>query len=264
MQTPAGQSGLQNQEALTGFAEQCIRSHPNSVVADQGMPRFVGIRSNQMVSGLDGQALGSGRDQERRGALVYWHIGIADRYDDKERGDGRVGGEVLSSVDHPVRAVADRTGGEDPWIGAALRLRHRKARKDLPGKQSGQIAVLLILCSEAGDDLGIAGVGRLCSEHDRRPRAATQNLVDQRQLDRTEALPTQFGSQMWCPQAIVADLLFQWVDDAAPLVVQRQEFTAWKQHFEGLDLRMHKLADPVEFLLELRFGGEVPRHSNTP
>src|SRR5580693_895771 len=224
------------------------------------MARFVRVRADQMMGGFDGQSFGAGRDQERRGAAVNGHLGIVDRYDDEERGDGSIGGEVLSPGDDPVIAIAYGTGGEDARIGAALGLRHRETREYLARQEPGQITVFLILGSEARDDLGVSGVRRLGPEHDRRPRAAAQNFVDQRQLDRPEALPAEFWAQMRCPQAIVADLLFEWIDNAPPLVVQRQELAAREQHFEGFDLLAYKLANPVEFLLELRFGGEVPGH----
>jgi hypothetical protein len=62
------------------------------------------------------------------------------------------------------------------------------------------------------------------------------------------------------PQAIVANLLLERIDDPAPLLVERQELAARKQHLEGFHLLAHELADPVQLLLELRFGGEVPGH----
>src|SRR5262249_25557855 len=107
-------------------------------------------------------------------------------------------------------------------------------------------------------------VGCLRSEYDRRPRAAAQDLVDQRQLHRAEALPAQLRAQMRCPQAVVANLLLEWIDDAPALVVQRQELATPEQHTERFHLLAHKLGDPCQLLLELRLGGEGPRHSNTP
>ena len=260
VQPPAGQSGLQDQEALAGLAEQRGRRHPHVVVVHQRMARLVRVGADQMVVGLDLEARGVRRDQERRCAVMHRHVGVGDRDDDEERRDGCVAGEVLSAGDHPVVAVADGAGGEDPGVGTALRLGHREAGEDLTGQQAGQVAVLLVLGAEAGDDLGIAGVGRLGAEHDRRPRAAAQDLVDQRQLDRAEALPAEFRAEVRRPQTLVANLLFERVDDPAPLVVQRQKFAAGEQHLQRLDLFADELADPVELLLEFRFGREVPRH----
>jgi hypothetical protein len=141
-----------------------------------------------------------------------------------------------------------------------LRLCHREAREDFTGEQAGQVAVLLILSAEPGQYFGVAGVGGLGSEHDRRPRAAAEYLVDQCELDRAEALPAEFGPQMRRPQSVVTNLLFERVDDSATFVIERQEFAAGKQHLQRLHLLPNELANPVEALLELRFGGEVPCH----
>lgn len=62
MQPPAGQPGLQDQEALSGLAEQGVGGHPHIVVVHQGMPRLVRVGAHQVVVGLQHQALGAGRD----------------------------------------------------------------------------------------------------------------------------------------------------------------------------------------------------------
>jgi hypothetical protein len=251
---------LQDQEALAGLAEQRGGRHPHVVIVDQRMARLVRVGADQMVGGLDLEARGVGRDQERRSAVMHRHVRIGDRDDDEERGDGCVAGEVLSPGDHPVVAVADGPGGEDARVGSALRLGHREAGEDFTGQQPRQVAFLLVFGAEAGDDLRVAGIGCLGSEHDRRPRAAAQDLVDQRQLDRAEALPAEFRTEVRRPQPLVADLLFERVDDFAALVVQRQELTAGEQHLQRLDLFADELADPVELFRELGFGREVPCH----
>src|SRR5581483_4190640 len=132
----------------------------------------------------------------------------------------------------------------------------------LAGQQPLEVAVLLVLGAEACDDLSVAGVGCLRAEYDWRPGATPENLVDQRQLHRAEALPAQLGAQMRCPQALFADLLFEWVDYPAPLVGQGQELTAREQHLERFHLFADELADPIQLLLKLGFGRKVPRHPN--
>src|SRR5436305_10160203 len=66
------------------------------------------------------------------------------------------------------------------------------------------------------------------------------------------------------PQTLVANLLFERVDDSAPLVVKWQEFATGKQHLQGLHLVANELADPVELFGEIGFGREVPRHVDAP
>ena len=62
MQPTARQPGLQDQEALAGLTEQCVRGHPYPVVVHQGMTRFMRVRSDQMMVGFDFQAGGARRN----------------------------------------------------------------------------------------------------------------------------------------------------------------------------------------------------------
>ena len=165
---------------------------------------------------------------------------------------------IQSSPSRTARVVNTR-GSDPPW-GSVI----EKVEKISPDSKPGQVLVLLFLGAEPGDDLGIAGVGGLGAEDDRRPGCPAEDLVDQGELHRAESLTTEVGSQMRRPQALVAHLLLERVDDAAPFVVQRQEFAAGEEHFEGFDLLADELPDPLEFLLELRFDGKVECHVSTP
>ncbi len=228
------------------------------------MARFVRIGADQVMVGLDGEAGCPGRNQEGRRTVVHRHVRVGDGDHDEERSDRGVGGEEFLPGDHPVVAVADRTGGEDARICAALGFGHGEAGEDLSGQQTGQVPVLLFLGAEAGQDLCVAGVGCLGPEDDRRPRAAAQNLVDQCQFHRAETLPAEFRAEMRCPQPLFAYLLFERIDDAAALVVQWQEFATGEQHLERFHLFAHEIAHPLEFLLKFRLGGEVPCHRIAP
>jgi hypothetical protein len=59
---------------------------------------------------------------------------------------------------------------------------------------------------------------------------------------------------MWCPQTFVANLLFERVDDPAPLVAQREELAASEEDLQRFHLVTDEAADPLELLLELRLG----------
>ena len=65
------------------------------------------------------------------------------------------------------------------------------------------------------------------------------------------------------PQALVLHLLLQRVDDRLDLRVAGPH-RAGEDEVEGLDLLLAELLDPVELLLELRIGREVPRHAISP
>ena len=64
----------------------------------------------------------------------------------------------------------DGAGLEHRRVGAGVGLGHRVAGEDLAVEQRLEVALLLLGRAVVGDDLGVAGVGRLAAEHDRRPR----------------------------------------------------------------------------------------------
>ena len=86
------------------------------------------------------------------------------------------------------------------------------------------------------------------------PELSRLMVTDRTWSNRAEALPAQLGAQMWCPQALVANLLLEWVDNAASLVGKREKFAAREEHFERFHLVADKLANPDQLLLELGFG----------
>ena len=111
-----------------------------------------------------------------------------------------------------------------------------------------------------GEDLGVAGVGRLAAEHRRGPAGPAEDLVEQRQLDLAVALAAELGAQVGGPQAMVPDLLLQRPQDRhgfGVLLVVRVE----RHQVERLELVDHEFFDPVQFLLVFRVGFEVPHDS---
>ena len=116
------------------------------------------------------------------------HVGVGDGHDDEERRRLRVRREELPSVDDPLVAVAHGARREHRRVGAGLRLGHRVAGEQLAVEQRLQVALLLLGGAVVGDDLGVAGVGRLAAEDDRRPRRPAEDLVQQRELELAVAL----------------------------------------------------------------------------
>ncbi len=88
-------------------------------------------------------------------------------------------------------------------VGAGVRLGHRVA-----GEASRRRAAAGGSCSfcsggaVVGDDLGVAGVGRLAAEHDRRPLRAAEDLVQQRELELAVALAAELGAEVGGPQPL--------------------------------------------------------------
>ena len=112
-----------------------------------------------------------------------------------------------------------------------------------------------------GEDLRVAGVGRLAAERARRPARPAEDLVDQRELHLAVAEAAEIGTEVARPQPLRLHLLLQRREQ---LPVHRVRLVVHElvteREVDRLDLGLHELADPVELLLELRFGREVPRH----
>ena len=141
-----------------------------------------------------------------------------------------------------------------------MRLGHRVAGEHLAVEQRLQVALLLLVGAVVGDDLGVAGVGRLAAEDDRRPLRAAEDLVQQRQLQLAVALAAELGTEVGRPQALGAHLVLERIDDAALAVIERDELLVREEIVERLDLLADELVGPVQLLLVLGIGLEVPRH----
>ena len=129
-------------------------------------------------------------------------------------------------------------------VGPGVRLGHRVAREHLAVEQRPQVALLLLGRAVVGDDLGVAGVGRLAPEHDRRPLRATEDLVQQRELQLAVALPAELGPEVRGPQPLAAHLVLQRVDRLAPVLVERDELQVREHEVERLDLLPHERRRP--------------------
>ncbi len=66
------------------------------------------------------------------------------------------------------------------------------------------------------------------------------------------------------PQTLAPDLVLQRVDDRTPRVVERYELQVREQVVEWLDLLPHESVSPVQLLLVLGLGLEIPRHLDPP
>ena len=76
--------------------------------------------------------------------------------------------------------------------------------------------------------------------------------------------PPEIRAEMRGPQPLPAHLVLQWVDDLPLGVVHRHELLVREQDVEWLDLVAHELVSPVELLLVLGIGLEIPRHAVLP
>ena len=141
-----------------------LRGQVHVVVVDQcvGALPFGLTGKTDIADDLDAGRVGG--HEEHGHALVGGHVGIGDCHDDEERRRPGVGGEELPAVEDPLVAVAHRAGLERVGVRATLWLGHRVTREDLALQERKEVALLLCFGAVVGDDLGVAGVGRLAAE----------------------------------------------------------------------------------------------------
>ena len=197
----AAQSHLGDDEGRTPVAQQRLIGQAHIGVADIPL-----IAAPDLAAGphahiaQDLHPGGVGGHQENRGAAVgVLGVRIGHRIEHQHLGMPGIGREPLLAVDHPVLAVQYRAGLEGQRVRAAGRFAHRKARADLAVQQRPQIPGLLRLGAVVRDDLGVAAVGGLATEHCGRQAIAAQLLVHQRELQLAEPLAAQLGPQMTSP-----------------------------------------------------------------
>ncbi len=169
----------------------------------------------------------------------------------------------FSPLIDPLVAVQDGPGGEQGGISPGMRLGHGVAGRQLTVEQGLQVLLLLARGAEVGQDLGVARVGGLAAEHRWGPAAAAQDLVEEGQLHLAVALAAQLGAQVAGPQALLPDLLLQGAHDSHGLLVRLVVGVA-QDEVERLDLIGDEPVGPVQQLLVLRVGLEIPRHGVPP
>ena len=187
---------------------------------------------------------------------------IGHHHHQKESRKISVRREPFLTIDHPFVPDQFRPAGELPRIGARLRLCHRVARRDLAGKQGFKVLALLLRGAEAGQDLHIAGVGRLTAENGRPETAAPEDLVHQAQLDLAVALSAQMRIEMAGPKRLFLDDLLERRHG------RRRTAATWiegvgrptEQQIQRLDLDSDELVHPIQFLLEFLVRFEIPSH----
>ena len=258
----AAKPGLCDLEAFARRPEHRVERHPDLVVADVALGALI-----QVVALVHGRDVADdlhpgrlGRDDEHRHPLVRPGVGVGHHHHDEERGIAGVGREPLLALDHPLVTVPGGFAHELLGIGARLRLGHREGGHDIALEQRVEVARLLLLGAVQGEDLGVAGVGGGGAENSRRPGRAAEDLVHQRQLQLTVALAAQFGAEVTGPQSLLLHLLPQRCQDRPRrLVVHVIRVTrAREEQVKGLALVAHERGHPVELLLELRLGEELP------
>src|SRR5439155_14170941 len=92
------------------------------------------------------------------------------------------------------------------------------------------------------------------------PLRTTEDLVEQRQLQLTEALAAELGAEVGRPQSLTPHLFFQRVDDLAPSALERLVLLVAPDEVERLDLLADERVSPIQLLLKLGLRLEIPGH----
>jgi hypothetical protein len=193
---------LRDPEAVAALAEQVAERHPHTVEAHLavGVPAAAAMAEHRHGAD-DLQAGGARRDDDLGHAPVRRLVGLGDQHRDRE---GRALGaraEPLVPVDDPLVTVGNRGRPQPGRVGAGhLRLGHREERADLAGDQRHQPALALLLGAELVEDLGVARVGSLAAEDQRRPVASPDDLVQVGVGKEAEAGPARLGADERRPQ----------------------------------------------------------------
>src|SRR5690242_6887451 len=112
-----------------------------------------------------------------------------------------------------------------------------------------------------GDDLGVAGVGRLAAEDRGREAVAAELLVHQGELQLAVALAAELRPEVAGPQALRLHLFLQRLDELLP---EARDHHVAAEVGERLDLLLHELFYPIELLLKFRVGLKIPGHASLP
>ena len=220
--------------------EQVVERHPDVLVDDV----VVGAR---LRLDLDTRRLAGNHEHAVRA------------HDEEDVGDPTAGAEPLLAVDDPLVAVAHRMGPEQVRVRAALRLGHRVRRKDLLVQERLEPALLLRLGAVGGQHLHVPCVGRGGAEQGRGGAVATENLVEEAELELAVAGTAELLVKEDGPEALVLDLVLEALHERLDLRVLGADRIG-----EHVVERFHLLAaevfHPVELFLEFGFRREVPGH----
>jgi hypothetical protein len=255
------QALLGDQEAGAARTEQVVLRHADVAVEDLGVaadvPEALGGVLHRADVAHDVDARRFGRHDDHRRTLVLVGVRVGDRHDDQEVRHGRVGGEPFVAVDDPFVAVEHggrlQRGGVRAGVAG---LGHRERRAQVAGEQWIQPLLLLVLAAGQREDLGVARVRRVVAEHERRQEAHPEDLMHEPELHLAEALAAEVRRQVRGEQPARLDLLLERRDRTVEALLAELV----EHDLEGIDLRPHELAHPIELLLELGLGREVPRH----
>ena len=258
---PTAEPGLRCGKALALAADAVVHGHTRLVEADVAVGTFPDLLARQTDVANDLHPRSTLGHQQDGCAVVDRYVGIGDHDDQQELREQRVGGEPLLPLDHVLVALAPGAALEDLGIGTPVRLCHGEAGHDPAFEQWHEVLLLLVLRTEMGDELRVAGIRRLTAEDARRKAAAAEDLVHERELQLAVALPAQVRRQVARPQVALPHLLLEGGHHLRRQLVggvKGRVAISVKEEVQRLHLFAHEFVDPVQLFLEFRLGLKVP------
>ena len=164
----AAEAGLGHHERAAARAEHVVGRHPHVLVADVALAPAAErlVAETDVAQDVDARRLR--RHDEHRVPFVGRRVGVGDRHHDEERrhraNDENHFSPLMTHSSPSCTAAVVKTFGSAPPCG----LGHREARHDAVVEQRLQVPRLQLGRAVVGEDLAVAGVGRLRAEHDRR------------------------------------------------------------------------------------------------
>ena len=153
--------------------------------------------------------------------LVRRRVGFGDRHDDQELGarafdENHFSPLITHSSPSCYGAAVERPSGRTPPCGSVI----EKHDDDVAVEQRLEVLLLLLGRAVVREDLGVAGVGRLAAEHDRRP-ASTRPRISfiSAELHLAVALAAELGAEVAGPQALRLHLFLERPDERVAALV---------------------------------------------
>jgi hypothetical protein len=254
-QPPARKALLSDHESFALTAEQVAHRHAHIGQPDLWMPaRTVGADDSRVAHHLPTGRVARHEDQ---GVVVVAGVVAAAslRHDDRERGALRAGDEPLASVEHPLVAVAHRTGLE---VGRIRRrdvgLGHREARPHPALRQRPQVRLELLVCACEKQRMHIALIRRHGVQAERRQPGHAAFLRDQRHAEHADPQAAPLLRQLRRVDAALAGAVAQALDDIPAL---QQVVWVSELRLFGQNILLNERAHPGEHVGQLGRDGEV-------
>ena len=272
MDTSRSETLLCEGEALTesGFApDEMVERNPDIAIQDLGMTSgftraMVGFSHRGHIA-QDLHTGCRGRHDDHRVRRVGARIGVTgSTHHDQEIADRSIRREPFVTVDHPLVAVAHRSGRQQRRIGTGAGFGHRETAAQPALEQRLHPPLLLILGAADRDQFRVPTIGGVVAENRRGVGTTAEDLMHETQLDLAESETTEIRGKMGGPQALPLDLFFERGGDLEEGAAAFGAAPTIRQALERQDLVVDETTHPDQFLLELGFGREIPGHVLIP